>query len=523
MLRDYQIMAFNAIWDNLDKHVLASLPTASGKSHIIAELCKQALQVAPGTRVLVIAHVKELLEQNSAKIRLHWPDAPLALYCAGLKCKEVGPITVASIQSIYDKGDQIGVFDLIIVDEAHRIPHGENGMYHTLFRTQPQAKIVGLTATPYRLGGGLLYEGDDALFEELVCEIKTADLVEQGYLARIRARPGSRQADLSGVHIRAGEYMADEMAAAFDDGGLTAAVVDDVLLHATARRSIMVFCCSVAHCHSVLHAFAARGEATARVITGGTPSQVRADVIADFKARKCRILINCDVLTTGFDAPNIDCIVLLRATQSPGLYVQMIGRGLRQCEGKTDCLLLDYGGNVERHGPIDSVTAERVQEQEREQVKTCPVCGYYIPVHVKICPDCGYHYPPPEPTPRKITHGLQATTLDPLSISYTRYWVSNVYYMRHQKPGRPDSLKVIYDAVPETGMQSGLMSRCFYEWVCFEHSGYPRTKAREWSYRHGVSPAPKTVTEALACPFAVPKQITVRMGGQYPEVVDHEF
>lgn len=254
MLRDYQLVALRAIWANLDRHVVASLPTGSGKSHVIAELCRKALQEYPGTRILVVAHVKELLQQNTEKILLHWPEAPVGIYCAGLRSRQLNSITVASIQSIYRQLQMLDPYDIIIVDEAHRIPHGDSGMYHALFQAQPDARIVGLTATPYRLGGGLLHKGDDALFDALAYEVKTADLVAQGFLAPIRSRRGSEEADLDGVHTRGGEFIPDEMAAAFDDDDLTKAVVADILKHAAGRGSIMVFCCSVAHCHHVASA-----------------------------------------------------------------------------------------------------------------------------------------------------------------------------------------------------------------------------------------------------------------------------
>lgn len=523
MLRDYQQHALDAIWTNLDRHVVASLPTGSGKSHVIAELCRRALHEFPGTTILVLAHVKELLEQNAQKICQHWPLAPVALFCAGLGRKELAPITVASIQSICRRASRIGPYDLILVDEAHRIPHGDSGMYHDLFRHQPQAKIVGLTATPYRMGGGLLHRGDDALFDDLVCEIQTGTLIEQGHLARIRSRRGSSEADLTRVHTRAGEFVTDEMTDAFDTDQLTRAVVADVLGHAAGRTSVMVFCCSVEHCHHVRAAFRSACNDDVRVVTGETPAWERAQTIADFKSRRCRILVNCDVLTTGFDAPNTDCIVLLRATKSPGLYVQIIGRGLRKADGKQDCLLLDYGRNVERHGPIDSVTARRVESgEEPPPTKECPECGDMIPLSARRCPSCGRDFPPDVKPPHDATAGI----FDPLKATLLRYRVLRVRYERHRKFGKPDSMKATYHVAPEDAQTEFAMaysSRTVSEWVCFEHEGFARSRAVAWANRRGVTPAPATVTEALKCEFAVPKVIVVKHAIPFPEVVHHEF
>jgi DNA repair protein RadD len=288
----------------------------------------------------------------------------------------------------------------------------------------------------------------------------------------------------------------------------------------------MVFCCSVAHCHHVAAALRAAGEAAVRVVTGETRSDERAAAIAAFKTRACRLLVNCDVLTTGFDAPNTDCIVLLRATKSPGLYVQIIGRGLRKADGKEDCLLLDYGGNVERHGPIDSVTAERVEKgDEPPPQKLCPECGDYIPRRATVCPCCQYEFPPVA-EPRKPTHGLEASTADPLAPDFVRLRVLGVRYARHQKLGKPDSLRVLYTVRPadsDTQISSHLRGRLVSEWVCFEHLGYARLRAEEWASRRGVSPAPKTIDHALLCEFSTPSFITVRQRGKYPEIVHHEF
>lgn len=525
VLRDYQQAALQAIWDNLDRNVAASLPTGSGKSHVIAELCRKAIQEFPGTSILVVAHVKELLEQNAEKIRQHWPDAPVGIYCAGLNSREVNAITVASIQSIYS-ADNLGEFDLLIVDEAHRIPHGDSGMYHRLFASQPAAKIVGLTATPYRLGGGMIHKGEDALFDALVCEIKTSDLVEKGYLSPIRSRPGSEQADLDGVHTRGGEFITAEMAAAFDQDDLTQAVVQDILRHAAGRRSIMVFCCSIDHCNHVHIALGAAGERRAATITGETTAEFREQRIKAFKSGELRVLINCEVLTTGFDAPNTDCIVLLRATKSPGLYVQIIGRGLRKADGKVDCLLLDYGGNVERHGPIDFVTAERVQDGDgAPPMKLCPNCGDYVLRVAKTCPHCQHEFAA-LPEPRKITHGLSASTVNPLAEPIARLRVAGVKYSRHTKHGKPDSLRVTYATTPATAANSFVAmaySRSVSEWVCFEHGAFARQRAVEWSARRGVHPAPATVTEALQCKFAEPSFLTVRTKGKYSEIIHHEF
>jgi len=179
---------------------------------------------------------------------------------------------------------------------------------------------------------------------------------------------------------------------------------------------------------------------------------------------------------------------------------------------------------VERHGPIDSVTAERVEKGDGPPpLKTCPNCHDMIPLAAAVCPSCGHAFPAAEP--RKLNHGLKASDRDPLGGVH-RYRVLGVAYRRHAKLGRPDSMRVIYHVAPpdaEGEMARALQERVFSEWVCFEHPGYARARAESWAHRRGVAPAPKTVAEALAAPFAKPVSIVVNENGKYPEVVHHEF
>ena len=189
-LRDYQKRTIGLTYDYLRTHdgnPCIVLPTGAGKSHVVAQLCKDALQKWPETRMLMLTHVKELLDQNSAKLRQHWPGAPLGIYSAGLRKRELGePITFAGIGSVRKRAKQIGHIDVIIVDECHLISHKDEGGYRTLIadllEINPHLRVIGLTATPWRLGHGLITE-QPAIFSDLIEPTSIEELIEKGHLA----------------------------------------------------------------------------------------------------------------------------------------------------------------------------------------------------------------------------------------------------------------------------------------------------------------------------------------------------
>ena len=514
ILREYQNNCVEAIWRNLDKHSVASCPTGSGKTPIIAELIRRFLEY-PGTHILLLTHKRELIRQNVATLEKHLPfGMDIGVYCAGLHQKELRQVTVASVQSII-RADNLPPFEIIIVDECHLIPHKDTGQYHDLFAFLPDARIIGLTATPYRMDGGLLHLGKERLFDALVYEAKTGDLIRQGWLSPIRARLTTDHADLSSVHIRMGDFKNDEMTAVMDHEAITNAAVKDVLTHASDRHSILVFCAGVEHAHHVQAAFRQVGQNSIATVTEETSMRERDEATEKFKNKQLRILVNVGVYTTGFDAPNVDCIVLLRATKSAGLYVQIVGRGLRKCEDKEDCLLLDYGEHVARFGPLDMITSKTGSKGEGQTpIKTCPECGTMQFAGRKTCEHCGFLFPKNEAEAPK--HGTQASALDPIAATQIRVLeVRDVEYIRHQgHNGKPDSMVVNYYVSIAERVQ---------EWVCPLHSGYPMQKCQAWFARRGVTPMPRTVEAAIdAAKKAMwPAKISVRREGKYDTIVSY--
>jgi DNA repair protein RadD len=404
MLRDYQQRTIDQLYawfeaGNVGNPCLV-LPTGSGKSHIVAALCKDALQNWPDTQVLMLTHVKELIEQNAQKMREHWPGAPMGIYSASIGRRELGePITFAGIQSVRTKSRELGHIDLCIIDECHLVSHKNEGGYRTLLAEllliNPAMRIIGLTATPFRLGHGLITD-KPALFDALIEPVSIEELIFKGHLATLRSKVTRAKLDTSGVHKRGGEFIESELQAAVDNDDLNSAVVREVIAQAGGRKAWLFFCAGVDHARHVAEVLNDYG-VVADCVTGETPKKERARMLADFKAGKIRALTNANVLTTGFDYPDIDLIAMMRPTMSASLYVQMAGRGLRPKSHTDHCLVLDFAGVVEMHGPITAVQPPKKGSlgDGEAPIKVCEACGELCPISIQICPACGAAFPEP--------------------------------------------------------------------------------------------------------------------------------
>lgn len=475
MLRDYQQRAIDQLYawfstGNKGNPCLV-LPTGSGKSHIVAALCKDALQNWPETRILMLTHVKELIEQNAEKMRLHWRGAPLGIYSAGLGCKQLGePITFAGIQSIRKKAAQVGHIDLVIIDECHLVSHKDEGGYRTfladLKAINPALRVVGLTATPYRLGHGLITDAP-ALFHDLIDPVTIEELVHKGYLSTLRSKVTKAALDTSGVHKRGGEFIESELQAAVDTDENNLRVVREVIELAGDRKAWLFFCAGVQHAENVSEVLQAHGIAAACVI-GTTPKAKREQLLADFKAGKIRALTNANVLTTGFDYPDIDLIAMLRPTMSASLYVQMAGRGMRVKSHTDHCLVLDFAGVVQSHGPITAVQPpSRAGEGNGEApVKVCENCDELVHISAKECPSCGEPFPEPEDKHRHLKlHNDDIMGLEAQEMALTGWnWRKHT-----SRASGKDMLAVSY--------YGGLSDPSVVEYFPITHDGYAGEKA----------------------------------------------
>jgi superfamily II DNA or RNA helicase len=359
---------------------LLCLPTGGGKTVILATIAAQA--AAKGRQVLIMVHRRELIHQTA--IKLQWAGLDHGIIAAGHPASNHA-VQVASVQTLVRRLSRMAWQpSLVIIDEAH---HAAAGSWRQILEHWPDAYRLGVTATPCRLDGRGLGEA----FDQLVMGPSVADLITAGFLSAARIYAPPVVADLSGIRRRAGDYANDQAAAAMDRPTVTGDAIAHYQRLAAGQQAI-AFCCNVAHAVSVCDAFKTAG-ISAALLLGNTAD--RDQVVAQYSAGVVRVLVTVDVVSEGFDVPAASCAILLRPTQSLGLYLQQVGRVLRPAPGKDAALILDHVGNVPRHGfpddPREWSLAEGAVKRSgtaAPSVRTCPEC-YAAFKPAPICPVCG--------------------------------------------------------------------------------------------------------------------------------------
>lgn len=515
-LRPYQAAALDDLMDWFRSHKTGNpimvLPTGAGKTHIIAELVSLAREY--GQSVLIVTPSKELCEQDYEKLSAVIDNVGIVSASVGRKDFDAHCV-VATIGSIYKRAlDLHYTPQLIIIDECHLVQNSKDGMYRELISSLENfnTRVIGLTATPFRGNGVWLTEGDESIWADIATETKMLDLIRDGYLSRLTSRKGAVTIDTEHVRKTGGDYNVRELAEASDKEEITRAIIADVLVKGADRKAWLFFCVTVDHAEHVRDELIANG-VTAALITGETPKKERTQSIDQFKRGEIRAMVSVACLTTGFDAPNIDLIVWMRNTISPVLYVQGAGRGTRIAPGKENCLVLDYTTTVERLGAVDEV---RGRKKGRAQdnimpTKQCPECEALLSISTRICPECAYEFPPND-----IALNNRASNAPILSTDAAEpIAVTHVTYSRHTKEGKPDSLRVDY---------FGGLNLVASEWVCLQHSGFAREKARAWMARRGIVDC-NTVDEALEIQehIKTPQAITLRKEGKYSRITGYLF
>jgi len=532
-LRNYQRRAIDSLdgyWrEKKGSHPIIVAGTGSGNSVIQAFFIKETIKAYPTARILCVTHVKELIEQNHERFHGIWHDAPSGVYSAGLKRRDDAQIMFAGIQSIYKKAFDFDKFDLLMVDEAHLIPKKGTGMYKTfidnLLMVNPKMKIIGLTASPFRLDGGSLIAGDGALFDGLSCHITIKELIEQHFLTPLTAKEGIAHIETSKLTTQNGEYRTADVEKAFAENSTTDLALSEVIELGKERKSWMVFCTSVKHCNEVAEKLNERGIPTIAV-HGELPPNEREKAIGGFKNYEYRCIVSVNILTTGFDVEQVDMIALMRSTQSASLYLQICGRGMRLCEGKSDCLVLDFGENILNHGAVDEIVERQLEMGGRRKgkkgepvLKRCPSCEFMCFAATRICPNCGDKFD--ISTLPKIQQEAARLAILSSEREKREEWfdVTGVTYDIHNKPGKPSSMKVSY-------FSGNLQS--FSEWICLDHQGFARKKAVQWiKERADVNDSLLSTEEMVRFgkkgKIREPDQIKVLTGRKYPEIVGFSF
>ena len=412
-LRPYQQDALESVLASVrtDRSVLLQAATGAGKTILFSALVKACMERYQ-MRIGILAHREQLVRQARDKLLKVWPEGEDSI---GIACKsasssvELGrPVVIGSPQTLVRRIGETPAIHLLIVDECHRLPPADSkSQYRTLVETlrdyYPEMRLLGVTATPYRLGHGYIY-GDRCRapeqnwFGSLCYSIGTSDLQEQGYLVPLRIFAAA-EPDLSGVSTSKGEFNLAQLSDRMSEGVHVHGAVEALARHASDRRRVVAFAVSIAHAEALRDAFRRAGR-TSEAVHSKMPHGERLRILDAFDRGEIEVLCNVGVLTEGWDCTSVDCMVMCRPTKSAALYVQMAGRGLRTHEGKTDCLMLDLSGNWKEHGRPEEPRVKWKNGPESEVVpgRKCPECGFINKAGAELCEACGYEWPPPETT-----------------------------------------------------------------------------------------------------------------------------
>lgn len=542
-VRYYQeagVWALYEYFQNNTGNPLVAMPTASGKSVVIAEFIRSIFSYFQGQRVLNLTHVKELIGQNYQKLIAAWPLAPAGVYSAGLKRYEVRPITFAGIASVVNKADLFGFVHLVIIDEAHLVSPHEDTMYQNfiadLKKVNPDLKIIGLTATPFRNGQGMLTQPIQtkhgprpSMFTDICYNLCTVSginrLISEGFLAPLIPKPTDTPLNVENVRTVKGEFDLNQLQIAVDKMEVTRKAIAETIKFANSeerpRVKWIAFAAGIEHSDHVAAEMREQG-INARSVHSKSPQKWRDESVEWFKEKtdEVRCLVNNGCFTTGFDVPELDLIVMLRPTQSPSLWVQMLGRGMRVAPwvGKENCMVLDFARNTERLGPVNDPRIPRPKGMKgggEVPIKICEACGSYNHSSVRFCTCCGARFP------EVVKIVETAATKELLRSDKPEvhvFEVDHVEYTPHVPPrqDKPPSLKATYSC--------GKYRR-FTEFICLEHDGYAGQRAREFWKTSAHTEPPVSVEEARQRlnELRQPTHIRVWTNSARPQVLAHDY
>ncbi len=551
--RDYQVEGNRRLFEyfktNKTGNPVLALPTGTGKSVNIAMFLEQAFRMYARQKILVVTHVKELIAQNYEEFLGIWPTAPVGIYSAGLGKKNSSQaITFCGIGSIVNNIEEFGKIDLMIIDECHLLSQDDESMYGQVIAKlkalNPLFRVIGLTATPWREGQGMITE--DGIFTDICFDMTTMQafnwFFKKGHLSPLIPKRTKMIMDVSGVHLRGGEFVEKELQLAVDKDEITWAAIQETLQEGHDRNCWLVFATGVKHANKIADMLNYAG-ISARCVHSNTKefkmTSAQRDLnIKDWKEGKYKAIVNNGILTTGVNHKPIDLIVMLRPTGSSKLWVQMLGRGTRPYDyltetkkwlaeafpyTKINCLVLDFAGNTKRLGPINDpvIPKKRGAPTGEVPIKECDSCGMYNHISARYCggspfktnEGCGSEFL--FKTLIKMNASEEVLIKDE-EIIIKVFAVDYITIARHKKLGKPDSVKISYLC----GMKR------FDEFVLFEHPGWGQRKAEDWWKKRSTTPMPTTTDDALdriEKDAEVPTHLKVWMKKPYPEIMNVTF
>lgn len=554
ILRPDQEKAVQSLFDfyasgmTKDRNPLIGMPTGYGKTPVIAEFCKRSLHFWPDTKIIVATHRKGLIEQNVRTMLKIWPTAPIGIYSAGLKQRDtMQPIIYGGIQSLIRAKDKLGFRHLMLVDEAHLVSEDIETTYFSLIdhfkKINPYFTVPGLSATLYRTGSGPLDGG--GIFTDVIFDCTSLHefnrVLDEGWLCTLIPKCTATEMSVEGVGWSGDDYNQSEAQAAVDKPDITLKCCRETIAakHTDNRKSCLIFAQGIEHADHIVECLTALGQ-HARPYHEGVPEKLRDEYLTSFTNGTLDYLVNKDMLTTGFDFPGLDMISVMRLIGSPGLWVQILGRLTRvdyapgyplstaaerllaiAMSRKPNGLVLDFGGNTKRLGPINDPVKPKRRGKKRgtpgvAPIKICPKCNTYNHASATKCcnPACALEFSREQKLFSQASEDeLIRRSTEP---QFELYDVENVIYTRHEKSGTPTMMKVSYF--------EGIISVPHKEIVCVEHTGFGRREAMKWWNARSGSVMPNTVDEVLRQTqfLRTPKQLKIWTNSPHgPKIVEY--
>lgn len=528
IFRWYQLAAIQALFDffdyyrSPDSYPLIAMPTATGKSWVIAGLTQRVYEINPRLRVIMLTDDETLIAQNLEKLLTIWPAAPVGVHSAGLKRYDVvTPIIFGGIQSMYRKAALFGHVDFIMIDEAHMVSPKAMTMYRKFLSqlkfVNPNLRVIGFSATCFRMGQGLLTDGDDRMFTDVCYDLTHVDmynrLVAEGWLSPLIPQRSNYRIDVSGVKIVGGEYDEKQQQAAVNKREVTIKVLDEMMEAAEHRKRWLIFATGVDHCNEVATMLRYRGIDAVPIHSKLSDKEYEKNFF-QYKTGQVRAAVAMNSMTKGVDIPEIDYIAYLRHTNSTGFWVQSLGRGGRIAPwaGKVNCLVSDFTTNTRRLGPINDPVIPRPKTRKKRPgggtapVKVCgnPQCRCYVHASLSICNFCDYEFPSSVKfTPDVDGLEVQAGMSEDPKVEEWKVDTITYHILQRRAQVKPPSLMVTYHC----GLQRAL------EFVCFDHGDSQTLKAKNW-WRERTPPGsvvPLSVADAYTMSYQIVAPFAVRV------------